>query len=71
MEENNASVYIKKVEQRIIEEAERARHYLDASTEPIIVKVVEKELISKHMKTIVEMEHSGVVYMLENRKVDG
>ena len=31
--ENSASVYINKVEQRINEEAERATHYLDKSTE--------------------------------------
>ncbi|XP_046910936.2 cullin 3 isoform X1 [Dermatophagoides farinae] len=68
--ENSASVYIRKVEQRINEEAERARHYLDASTESVIVKVVEQELISRHMKNIVEMEHSGVVHMLENQKVE-
>ena len=37
--ENSASVYIKKVEQRINEEAERATHYLDKSTEERIVKV--------------------------------
>ncbi|XP_014249624.1 cullin-3-A isoform X2 [Cimex lectularius] len=68
--ENSASVYIKKVEARIIEEAERARHYLDESTEERIVKVVENELILKHMKTIVEMENSGVVHMLKNQKAD-
>jgi cullin 3 len=53
--ENSASVYIKKVEARIHEEAERATHYLDKSTEDPIVKVLEEELISKHMKTIVEV----------------
>ena len=37
--ENSASVYIKKVEARINEEAERAKHYLDKSTEEPIVKV--------------------------------
>lgn len=68
--ENSASVYIRKVEQRINEEAERAVHYLDASTEAILVKVVERELITQHMKTIVEMEHSGVVHMLENQKIE-
>lgn len=66
--ENSASVYIKKVEARIIEEAERATHYLDKSTEEPIVKVLEDELIRKHMKTIVEMENSGVVHMLKNNK---
>ncbi len=71
MEENSASIYIKKVEQRIDEEAERAKHYLDNSTELQIVGVVEEELISKHMKTIVEMENSGVIYMLKNQRKEG
>jgi len=53
--ENSASMYIKKVEARINEEAERAKYYLDVSTEPRIVEVVEEELIKKHMKTIVEV----------------
>lgn len=37
--ENSASVYIKKVEARINEEAERATHYLDGTTEDPIVRV--------------------------------
>ena len=53
--ENSASVYIKRVELRIQEEAERAKHYLDDSTEKRIVEVVEEELVKKHMKTIVEV----------------
>lgn len=68
--ENSASVYINKVEARINEEAERAKHYLDETTEPRIVEVVEEELIKKHMKTIVEMENSGVVHMLRNQRTD-
>lgn len=68
--ENSASVYIKKVEARINEESDRAKHYLDESTEPRIVEVVEEELIKKHMKTIVEMENSGVVHMLKHQKTD-
>ena len=43
------------MEARIIEEGERAKHYLDESTEPRIVEVVENELIKNHMKTIVEV----------------
>merc|ERR1711892_82510 len=70
LKSNSASVYIKKVEQRIIEESERAKHYLDPSSEKRIVAVIEQELIQKHLKTIVEMENSGVVYMLKNQKVD-
>ncbi|CAB4067202.1 CUL3 [Lepeophtheirus salmonis] len=66
--ENSASVYIRKVEARINEEAERAKHYLDESTEKRIVKVVEEELIERHMKTIVEMDNSGVVHMLTTKR---
>ena len=35
-----------------------------------IKKVVEEELIKRHMKTIVEMEGSGVVHMLKNNRMD-
>lgn len=66
--ENSASIYIKKAESRINEEAERAKNYLDVSTESRIVQVVEEELIKKHMKTIVEMENSGFIFMLKNQR---
>ena len=35
-------------------------------TEPAIVSVLEDKLTEKHMKTIIEMEYSGDVYMLQN-----
>ena len=35
-------------------------------TEPAIVTVLEDKLIEKHMKTVIEMEYSGDVYMLQN-----
>ncbi|XP_071638558.1 cullin-3-like [Temnothorax longispinosus] len=68
--ENSASKYIEKVEATIREESERAKHYLDESIESRIVKVVEKELIKEHMKTIAEMENSGIVHMLKNKKTE-
>ena len=43
---------------------------MDSLTEPKIRDVVERELISVHMKTLVEMEHSGLVSMLRDDKVD-
>ncbi|XP_022710351.1 cullin-3-like isoform X2 [Varroa jacobsoni] len=68
--DNSASSYVAKVEQRINEESQRAKHYLDEGTEEAIVKVVEHELITVHMKTVLEMENSGVVHMLKNQKVE-
>lgn len=68
LDENSASIYITKAESRINEEAERSKNYLDVSTESRIVQVVEDELIKKHMKTIVEMENSGFIFMLKNQR---
>ena len=48
--ENSASVYIRKVEARINEEAERAAHYLDKSTEEPIVKVRRDYTTSFHVQ---------------------
>lgn len=68
--DNSASEYIKQVEKRIRDESERAKRYLDDSTEKRIIEVVENKLIKEHMQRIVEMENSGVVYMLKNKKED-
>lgn len=68
--ENNASAYIRKVEQRIEEESMRAQRYLEPETEAKIVGVVEQELIINHMSTVVEMESSGVVTMLRDKKIE-
>ena len=35
------------------------------------MQVVEEELIRKHMKTVVEMENTGVIYMLQHNKIEG
>ena len=53
--ENSSSVYVKKVETLINVESEKAEQYLDESTVHRIVALLEKELIQKHMKTIVEV----------------
>lgn len=60
LDENSASIYIRKVESRIVEEADRAKHYLDESTECRIVEVIEEELIKRNMKTIVEVNFQNL-----------
>ena len=37
----------------------------------VLIQVVEEELIRKHMKTVVEMENSGVIHMLKHNKIEG
>lgn len=55
LDANNAHIYIRTVESKIIEESQRAKKYLYNSTESRIVEVIEIELIKKNMKAIIEV----------------
>jgi len=67
--QNSASDYMRKAELRLTEESDRVAHYLDASTDSKLKEVAERELIARHMRTLAEMQHSGIVTMLENERV--
>eukprot|EP01104_Vermistella_antarctica_P018565 TRINITY_DN6925_c0_g1_i1.p1 TRINITY_DN6925_c0_g1~~TRINITY_DN6925_c0_g1_i1.p1 ORF type:complete len:734 (-),score=196.01 TRINITY_DN6925_c0_g1_i1:99-2300(-) len=67
--ENSCSEYLKKVEARLREEAERVLYYLDSSTGPLIRGVVERQLISDHINDLIDMENSGLVSMLKDDMV--
>lgn len=66
----SAILYINKVESRIEEEIARVYHYLNPTTEPKLVKVLEQELICRHIQTILRMENSGLTYLLANERYD-
>jgi cullin 3 len=68
--ENSASVFVRKVNDCLVEEKERADRYLDNVTETKIMTVLHEELIIAHMQTVVDMENSGLVYMLNNDCID-
>ena len=48
----DASTYLRHVERRLQEEYQRSQNYLSPSSEPKIRRIVEKELIEIHMKTV-------------------
>ncbi|EFN52532.1 hypothetical protein CHLNCDRAFT_138949 [Chlorella variabilis] len=60
--------YLAHAERRLGEEVERVGAYLDPSTEAKVVKVVERELISRQMRGLVDMENSGLVPQLVQDK---
>ncbi|KAF2077580.1 hypothetical protein CYY_001121 [Polysphondylium violaceum] len=62
--------YMKKVEICLKEELERVSHYLDNSTESKLREVCEKQLISNHMRTLIDMENSGLISMLKEDKIE-
>ncbi|KAL1916524.1 uncharacterized protein VTP21DRAFT_5715 [Calcarisporiella thermophila] len=66
----DAPEYLKKVEKRLNEEDQRIRHYLSSMTEGHIRNIVETELIANHIKTVMEMENSGLKVMLDNKKLE-
>ena len=70
LKQNSASFYIRKVEARMDLEAMRTSQYLDKATIPKVVRVMEEELIKRHMETIVDMKGSGVEFMLRNDRTD-
>ncbi len=46
--------YLRHSEYRLIEEAERVVHYLDASTKKPLIFLVEKGLLENHVDTILQ-----------------
>lgn len=52
---SDAATYLRHVERRLQEEYERSQHYLSPASEPKIRRIVEKELIESHMKTVAEV----------------
>lgn len=68
--ENSANIYINKVNECFRDEHDRAERYLDASTETHVMKVLNRELITKNLQPIVEMANSGLIYMLNNQKIE-
>lgn len=69
--DQSADKYLTKVEDIITQECERVLSCMDVSTKERIVQVVEQVMIIDHMQTVVEMENSGLVYMLEHTKTQG
>jgi len=67
---NSCSDYLIKVEARLKEEANRVAYFLDPSTEPKIRETVERELITVHMKHLIDMDNSGLIPMLRDDKID-
>ena len=70
LKQNSVDFYIRKVEARMDLEAMRTSQYLDKTTLPKLVQVMEEELIQQHMETIVNMKGSGVEFMLRNERTD-
>ena len=69
LSETTCSDYLRKANKRIQEEHMRVESYLEPRTDSRVRKVAEVELISKYMTRLVDMENSGLIWMLRNDKI--
>jgi hypothetical protein len=70
LDENSASEYIGRVNRFISEETERIIFYLDQTIEERLIRLLENEFISRHIKSIVTMESPRVHQMLKLNQVE-
>eukprot|EP00981_Chlorochromonas_danica_P005296 scaffold1058_cov155-Ochromonas_danica.AAC.41 len=67
---NPCAEYIRKVEGRLLEEADRLNNYVAASTEPKLRRVLDQELIARHAQALIDMEASGLFVMFREERID-
>ncbi|KAK4051822.1 hypothetical protein OIV83_002527 [Microbotryomycetes sp. JL201] len=68
--ENDCPTFLKKIHRRLEEEAERAQTYLAPSTEPLLVELLERVLISTHISAILEHPASGLSTLIQESRLD-
>jgi len=64
--EDSCPDYMRKAEDRLVQEQNRAEAYLHHSTEPNLISIVEKELITEHADRLLHMENSGFLALLKD-----
>ena len=70
LSQNSCTEYLLKSEQRVAEESERVTHYLAASTEEKLSEILLKQLIANHAVALLNMETSGLNWMLQADKLE-
>lgn len=68
--EDSCPSYMKKAEDRLEQELNRARSYLHSNTEPNLIMKIEAELIAEHQQRLLEMENSGFISLLKDYKIE-
>lgn len=53
--------YMTKVTRRLAEESERLTNYLATETEPKLRAILEQQLLTTHIRTLIDMEHTGIL----------
>eukprot|EP01027_Heterolobosea_sp_BB2_P011980 GEZU01017386.1.p1 GENE.GEZU01017386.1~~GEZU01017386.1.p1 ORF type:complete len:470 (-),score=168.32 GEZU01017386.1:1024-2433(-) len=62
--------YLRKVQERLKEERERADRCFDESTKPKVENALKKQMIQLYVNKLIEKENTGVLAMLQQWKLD-
>lgn len=69
LRDSDAGTFCRHTRKRVNEEQDRCRSTLSLLTAPKIKAVIEDELVRKHIREVIELEGSGVKYMLDNDRL--
>ncbi|KAL8286410.1 hypothetical protein RQP46_004427 [Phenoliferia psychrophenolica] len=68
--EVDAPSFLRKIQQRLDQEATRAQAYLNQTTEPLLIKLLEETLITKHLSAILDHPASGLSTLVADSRID-
>ncbi|WVW86394.1 hypothetical protein I302_108440 [Kwoniella bestiolae CBS 10118] len=69
LEKGDAAQYLRRVERRLAEEADRTVHYLSTITHNSLQELLVANLLTSHLQTILDMPGSGLVTMLDSDRI--
>ncbi|KAI0125850.1 Cullin-domain-containing protein [Xylariales sp. AK1849] len=70
LRDSDAATWLRYTQQRLDEEAARCQTTISIMTQDSIAKVVEEELIRKHLEEFMNLDGSGVRAMIDNDRTD-
>ncbi len=70
LENADASTFCTQARKRLKEEEERCQQTISNLTEPKIKAAVDGEFIQAHIRDVINMEGTGVKYMIDNDRID-
>ncbi|OCH95394.1 Cullin-domain-containing protein [Obba rivulosa] len=70
LETCDAPEFLRRIEERFTQEDSRVHHFLSSSTAAPLRRIMEENLISPHLSTIISMPNSGLDVMIDLDKFD-
>ncbi|BGP30931.1 hypothetical protein JCM10296v2_002693 [Rhodotorula toruloides] len=62
--------FLQRINRRLEEESTRAQSYLNASTEPLLMSLLDNVLIEQHLSSILEHPASGLSTLIQDSRID-